>query len=271
MGDTRTSSVIQVSEGGESRILRTGGEEFGYRIGGGISPENSTKSPGTEKNEFQISGAVPCENIELNTMSSVSVTSPLYSGHPVQSHINPDPRITNSQDNKDEINSADHKSKKASGTESWSPTRSHKIHPSSETGNDNLAFDGTEAPEGNEQVRGTGNHQTPEQKQWQFVELSEDEKVTGQVLNDYRTTDIPIVSGITKSTISRKVLLPMVSLTERYFPNMVTPLSVKSAPNLKLRSSKEIERNKKRETEIHCSIANLCVHVRKQPLVGIFV
>ena len=198
MGDTRTSSVIQVSEGGESRILRTAGEEFGYRIGGGISPENSTKSPGTEKNEFQVSGAVPCENVELNTMSSVSATSPSYSGYPVQSHISPDPRITNSQDNKDEINSADHKSKKASGTESWSPTRSHKIHPSSETGNDNLAFDGTEALEGNEQVRGTGDHQTPEQKQWQFVELSEDEKVTGQVLNDYRTTDIPIVSGITK-------------------------------------------------------------------------
>ena len=190
MADTRTSSVIQVSEGGESRILRTAGEEFGYRIGGGISPENSTKSPGTEKNEFQVSGAVPCENVELNTMSSVSVTSPSYSGYPVQSHINPDPRITNSQDNKDEINSADHKSKKASGTESWNPTRSHKIHPSSETGN--------EALEGNEQVRGTGNHQTPEQKQWQFVELTEDEKVTGQVLNDYRTTDIPIVSGITK-------------------------------------------------------------------------
>ena len=194
MGDTRTSSVIQIGVGGESKILRTGGGELDYRQEGGISPRNNVQSAGTEKNGHQVPGVVVSnENAEPKIIASVSVTS--NTGCPLP---------TNSQDDKGEINSTIDKSTRKSRTESWSPTRTHKVHPlSGQTGNDNLAFDGSEAPKGNEPTPGTGNHQTPvphdeEQKKWQFVEVSENQTNVGQASNDYRTTDIPIVSGITK-------------------------------------------------------------------------
>ena len=200
MGDTRTSSVIQIGVGGELKILRTGDGELDNRQEGGISPRNNVQSTGTENNEHQVPGVVPNENKELKNIASVSVTS--YAERPAASGINLNPHPTNSQDDKDEISSTIDTSKKKSRAESWRPT--HKIHPlSRQTGNDNLAFDGTEALKGNGSIPGIGNHETPvphnqEQKQWQFVEVSVNQTNICQVFNDYRTTDIPIVSGITK-------------------------------------------------------------------------
>ena len=231
MGDTRTSTVINILEGGDSTILRTGGEEFSYRLAGGISTEPNARSV-AQDNEPQVPGVVPDEHADMKTMASVSVsrdvsTAPAYSGYPV--HPSP---------NEEELYSSIDKSKKKSkiGTIENNSQLEEKL------GNDNMAFGMNEYQyEMEPSTRNILEQQIPsdpDPKQWQFAKVSESYKET-------TTPAIPVVNGITKKHNFEKGFGPNGVVPGSNFPNHGT--SSFSEVSSKIETEEEMRERKKQK------------------------